>query len=128
MIFFLVFKSPPEGRTHIFRPGEAFAQIFIVPEEATFDLVPMSDEEAAERELQSRRIFQSRDTLSAETKWTSATNTVFDGTYRHILGAASKRPSSAAEGGGFPERQPEVFDELLGARRALAGADWLLWI
>ena len=27
MIFFLVFKSPPEGKTHIFRPGEPFAQI-----------------------------------------------------------------------------------------------------
>ena len=51
----------------------------------------MSEEEAAERELQSRRIYQSRATLSAGTEWTSATNTVFDGTYRHILGAASER-------------------------------------
>src|SRR6516162_8331561 len=25
MIFFLVFKSPPEGGAHIFRPGEPFA-------------------------------------------------------------------------------------------------------
>ena len=83
------------GKTHIFRPGEPFAQILIVPEEATFDLVPMSDEEAAERELQSRRIFQSRGTLSAETEWTSATNTVFDGTYRHILAPRAKRPSGA---------------------------------
>ena len=91
MIFFLVFKSPPEGKTHIFQFGEPFAQILIVPEEATFDLVPMSDEEAAERELQARRIFQSRSTLSAETEWTSATNTIFDGTYRHILGAASEK-------------------------------------
>jgi len=73
------------------RPGEPFAQILIVPEEATFDLVPMSDDEAAERELQSRRIYQSRATLSAETQWKSATNTVFDGTYRHILGAASEK-------------------------------------
>jgi hypothetical protein len=91
MIFFLVFKSPPEGKTHIFRPGEPFAQILVVPEEAEFDLIAMSSEEAAERELQSRRIYQSRATLSAETEWTSATNTVFDGTYRHILGAASGR-------------------------------------
>jgi hypothetical protein len=51
----------------------------------------MSEPEAAERELQSRRIYQSRSTLSAETQWTSATNTVFDGTYRHILGAASEK-------------------------------------
>jgi len=91
MVYFLVFKSPPEGATHIFRPGEPFVQILILPEEADFDLVAMSEEEAAERELQSRRIYQSRSMLSAETEWTSATNTVFDGTYRHILGAATEK-------------------------------------
>ncbi len=91
MMFFIVFKSPAEGRTHIFRPGEPFAQIIVIPETADFDLVPMSDEEAAERELQSRRIHESRPRLSADTTWTSATNTVFDGTYRHILGAANQR-------------------------------------
>ena len=90
MVYFLVFKAPPEGGVHVFRPGEPFAQIlFLLPEEASFDLVPMPDDEAAEREMQSRRIYQSRATLSAETEWTSATNTVFDGTYRHI-GAASE--------------------------------------
>ena len=36
MMFFLVFKSPAEGRTHIFRPGEPFAQIIVVPEEADY--------------------------------------------------------------------------------------------
>ena len=91
MLYFLVFKSPPEGATHVFRPGEPFVQILILPEEADLDLVPMSEEEAAERELQSRRIFESRSTLSAETEWTSATDTVFDGTYRHILGAATEK-------------------------------------
>jgi hypothetical protein len=91
MIYFLVFKAPPEGKTHVFRPGEPFVQILVVPEEAAFELVPMSDEEAAERELQSKRIHDSRATLSAETEWISATNTVFDGTYRHILGAATER-------------------------------------
>jgi hypothetical protein len=91
MVYFLVFKSPPEGAVHIFRPGEPFVQILIVPEEVEFELVPMPDEEAAERELQSRRIYKSRSTLSAETQWTSATDTVFDGTYRHLLGAAHER-------------------------------------
>ena len=65
--------------------------MLVVPEEATFDLVPMPEEEAAERELQARRIYPSRGTLSAETEWRSATNTVFDGTYRHILGAATEK-------------------------------------
>ena len=91
MVYFLVFKAPPEGGVHVFRPGEPFVQILVVPEEAEFDLAPMPEEEAAERELQSRRIYESRSTLSAETEWTSATNTVFDGTYRHILGAANEK-------------------------------------
>ena len=98
MVYFLVFKSPPEGGVHIFRPGEPFVQILVVPEQADFELVAMSEEEAAERELQSRRIYQSRSTLSAETEWTSATNTVFDGTYRHILGAASEREKQNRRG------------------------------
>jgi hypothetical protein len=49
----------------------------------------MPQEEAAERELQSRRIYASRTTLSSDTQWTSDTNTVFDGTYRRIFGAAN---------------------------------------
>ena len=91
MMFFCVFKAPAEGRTHIFRPGEPFAQIIVIPEEATFDLEPMGGEEAAERELQSRRIYANRPKLSAETEWTSTTDTVFDGTYRHLHRAAKEK-------------------------------------
>jgi hypothetical protein len=91
MMSFIVFKSPAEGRTHIFRSGEPFAQIIVIPEEAPFDLVEMTEEEAAERELQGRRIHASRETLSSETEWFSKTNTVFDGTYRHILRAAKEK-------------------------------------
>ncbi len=88
MIFFVVFKAPAEGQTHIFRPGEPFMQLTIVQAEAKFELVEMPEEEAAERELQSQRIYASRSTLSADSQWVSSTNTVFDGTYRRIFGAA----------------------------------------
>jgi hypothetical protein len=91
MMNFAVFKSPAEGGTHIFRPGDPFAQIIVIPEESDFELVEMNEEEAAERELQSRRIHKSRDTLSTSTKWVSSTRTVFDGTYRHLLSAAAAR-------------------------------------
>jgi hypothetical protein len=63
-------------------------QIIFLPVESQFELVEMNVEEAAEREMRGRRIHASRDTLSKETAWTSSTNTVFDGTYRHILRAA----------------------------------------
>ena len=88
MIFFVVFKSPTEGQTLIFRPDEPFMQISIVQADDKIDIVEMPEDEAAERELQSRRIYASRSTLTAETQWVSSTNTVFDGTYRRIAGAA----------------------------------------
>ena len=88
MISFVVFKAPPEGRWHVFRPGEPFMQILFVPAECPFELVAMGEEEAAEREMRGRRIHASRDTLGADSTWTSSTRTVFDATYRRILRAA----------------------------------------
>jgi len=88
MIAFVVFKSPPEGRTHLFKPGEPFMQMLFVPAEPEFALLEMNEEEAAERELRGRRIHASRDTLPW---WTSSTNTMFAGTYRHLLRAAKAR-------------------------------------
>jgi hypothetical protein len=90
MLYFIVFKSPAEGQTHIFRPGAPMAQFTMIPVESDFELVPMSADEAAERELQSRRIYASRETLGADSQWLSTTDTVFDGTYRRIHGAARK--------------------------------------
>jgi hypothetical protein len=91
MISFVVFKAPPEGGTHIFRPGEPMLQIMILPVTADFTLMPMNEEEAAEREVRSRRIHASRPALAADSTWTSDTDTVFDGTYRHMLRAAKAR-------------------------------------
>jgi hypothetical protein len=91
MVFFCVFKAPAEGRKHIFRPGEPFVQIIVLPEEARFELEPMNGEEAAERELQARRIHANRPNLAGGTEWTSSTDTVFDGTYRHLHRAAKDK-------------------------------------
>jgi hypothetical protein len=90
MMNFALFKSPIEGQTHIFRHGEPFMQITIVPAESRFELAEMPPDEAAGREVQSRRIHATRDTLGRDSRWVSDTNTVFDGTYRRILGAFKK--------------------------------------
>ncbi len=66
-------------------------QLCIVPAEPGIVLEPMDEHEAAEREIQSRRIHASRDSLGQSTRWISSTNTVFDGTYRRILGAAKAK-------------------------------------
>jgi hypothetical protein len=66
-------------------------QILIIPVTADFALVPMEEEEAAEREMRGRRIHASRPTLAEDSTWRSDTDTVFDGTYRHLLRAAKAK-------------------------------------
>lgn len=97
MISFVVFKAPPEGHYHVFRPGEPFMQLLFVPADPEFELVPMDEEEAAEREMRGRRIHASRETLGKATAWTSSTNTVFDATYRQILRAARAKAKQAGD-------------------------------
>ena len=60
MISFVVFKAPPAGGHHVFRKGEPFMQILFVPAEPQFELVPMGMEEAAEREMRSREISETK--------------------------------------------------------------------
>ncbi len=95
MIFFLIFKTPPKGVEHVFRKGEPFAQALVVPAEPDLELEPMGEDEAAEREMRSLRIRDNRDALSEGNRWLSTTNTVFDGTYRHMLRAAKARERGA---------------------------------
>ena len=95
MVNFCIFKTPAEGQTHVFRQGEPMMQAIVVPAEPDYELVAMGEEEAAERELQSRRIHASRDTLGKDTHWVSVSNTAFDGTYRHILRAAKAQVNEA---------------------------------
>jgi hypothetical protein len=96
MISFVIFKAPPERRTHVFRPGEPFMQILFVPADPHIELAPMAEEEAAEREMRGRRIHASRDTLGKDSAWTSSTNTVFDATYRRIARAARAKAKETA--------------------------------
>src|SRR6202140_3125310 len=48
MMFFCVFKAPPGAPPHFSRPNEPFAQIIVIPEEASFELEQMGEEETAE--------------------------------------------------------------------------------
>ena len=91
MIYFLVFKSPPEGKTHIFRPGEPFAQMLIVPEEAASTSFRCRRRKPPSASCSRGASIRAAPHYRPRREWTSATNTVFDGTYRHILGAASEK-------------------------------------
>lgn len=103
MTNFCIFKAPPPGVTHIFRKGEGFISFVCVPAEPDLALEPMPREEAAQREMRSRRLAAGRDALAEGTRWLSSTNTVFDGTYRNMARAArthAKQRPTDDEGAG----------------------------
>ena len=91
MIFFSIFRAPPPGVTHVFRKGEPFMAFTVLPSEPDVTLEPMDAETMAQREFRSRRMAASRDKLAEGTRWTSDTNTIFDGTYRNLGRAARVR-------------------------------------
>lgn len=91
MMFFCIFKAPPKGATHVFRKGEPFLSAILLPSEPALELEPMTEDEAADREMRARRLAASRDALAEGTRWLSTTKTVFDGTYRHMFRAAKAR-------------------------------------
>ena len=80
MVSFVVFKSPPEVARMCSNQANLSRKCLSFPGESEFELVKMDEEEAAERELQVRRIHASRNTLSAEYPLDVSFNTVFDGT------------------------------------------------
>ncbi len=91
MMFFCIFKAPPPGVTHIFRKGEPYLSVIVLPADPKLELEPMAEDEAAEREMRSRRIAANRDALGKANRWLSSTDTVFDGTYRLMFRAAKAR-------------------------------------
>jgi hypothetical protein len=91
MMFFCIFKAPPKGVTHVFRKGEPFLSLIALPADPELELVAMTEEEAAQREMQARRLAASRDALAEGSRWLSTSNTIFDGTYRHLLRAVKAR-------------------------------------
>ncbi|HTV90457.1 MAG TPA: hypothetical protein VME41_15680 [Stellaceae bacterium] len=98
MISFVIFKAPPAGGVHVFRPQEPFMQLLFVPADPQFALAPMDEAEAAERELRDRRIYASRATLGKDSEWISSTNTVFDATYRRLARAARAKAKDQTGG------------------------------
>jgi diadenosine tetraphosphate (Ap4A) HIT family hydrolase len=48
-IFFVVFKNPIPGQTLIFRKGEPYGQILILPKKVSYEIQEMSPEEKAKR-------------------------------------------------------------------------------
>lgn len=82
--FFAVFRAPPPGATHVFRPGEPYAQLLLVRAEETYDVQPMEPELAEERVRQDRQVTLFSYFL-AKRLWRSDAGQWFDDKYKQLL-------------------------------------------
>jgi hypothetical protein len=82
-IFFVVFKRPAPGQTHIFRYSEPYCQILIVPEDVRHGAFPMSESIQDARAQMGRLIGELAPELSAGI-WHSEDGAIFDDKYRRL--------------------------------------------
>lgn len=83
-MFFVVFKAPAPGETHVFRTGEPFAQLLVVPAQATYALEEMPEETAGDRKEQDRQMTQ-LGYLLAKHIWRADSGLWFDDKYKQLL-------------------------------------------
>lgn len=82
-IFFIVFKTPPEGHKHIFRKGEPYGQMLILPQKVQYNINPMSYEDEMENMILEKNILDYSDKLS-KNKWKDYKGNVFDDKYKQM--------------------------------------------
>jgi hypothetical protein len=81
-IFFVVFKAPPVGGTHVFRRGDAYAQAIFIPASVKYEVAEMADEETCERARIDRAI-ESCKALPTQ-RWISQAGNSFDDKYKRL--------------------------------------------
>ncbi|HVH12995.1 MAG TPA: hypothetical protein VM759_08085 [Longimicrobium sp.] len=82
--FFAVFRAPPPGSVHVFRPGEAYAQLLLVPVGQTYAVMPMEADLAEDREAQERQT-RSLSYFLAKRLWKSDAGIWFGDKYKQLL-------------------------------------------
>jgi len=82
-IFFVAFKSPLEGETHIFRKNEAYAQILIVPINTNMQLEEMTSQESLTRTLREDKISKNSQKIASHV-WKDHLGNNFDDKYKQL--------------------------------------------
>lgn len=89
-VFFVVFKSPHEGQSYIFRKGEPYAQILILPKSPTYSIEPMTEEEINQR-ARMEGVLSDHAALVATKTWKTEKNESFDNKYKVLSSIAKKK-------------------------------------
>lgn len=88
-IFFVVFKNPAEGQKYIFKHGEPYAHILIIPKKPQIEIKKMTKEEEYRRNYEDSIIIQQSRRISGNT-WKSDEGHKFDDKYKKLSTIASK--------------------------------------
>lgn len=88
-IFFVVFKAPTNGQVHIFRKGEPYAQVLILPRRIDYEIREMTPEENQERGNLDRRINHLKDYIP-QNVWVDYIGNAFDDKYKQLSTAFCK--------------------------------------
>jgi hypothetical protein len=89
-IFFVVFKAPWPGQTHVFRKGEPYAKVLIVPEKVSYEVEKMSDDEANARDALDHEMVTAAPLIHRNKFTTGDTKLTFDDKYRQLLGVYNR--------------------------------------
>ena len=92
-VFFIVFKSPLEGQSYIFRKGEGYAQLLFVPKSVKYNINPMTPEESKERYDMEQILSDHPKSVSTNT-WKTVSGDSFDNKYK-VLSAIAKQSGAS---------------------------------
>jgi tetratricopeptide (TPR) repeat protein len=93
---FVVFKVPPPGQRHLFRKGEAYAQIIFVPKRAAYELVKLTAEEEASRRKLDTEVEMARLQI-ADNVWHNSSGYQLSNHYKTLAAAFSRDGPAAVE-------------------------------
>jgi hypothetical protein len=95
-IFFVVFKAPPEGHTHVFQKGKPYAQMLVLPRKVDYSIEKMTKELEAERNQRNTLIFSNRKKYSKNI-WKDSNGKEFDDKYKQIKNIFEKHGIEAVD-------------------------------
>lgn len=89
-VFFIVFKSPLEGQTYIFRKGEPYANLMFVPKNVKYNIDHMTQEEEKSRQDMEKILADFPQAIATNT-WKTKDGETFDNKYKVLSSIAKQK-------------------------------------
>jgi Flp pilus assembly protein TadD len=108
--FFVVFKAPLPGERHVFRKGEPYVQILLVPQRLNIETVPMTAQENQRRRALEEKIALSANHIASNV-WHNPSGYAFNNHYKILaraFGREGERGVESAAQEGFAIHQSSI--------------------